>query len=64
MSGIAGAYSDSALLLPTCNDLIKVAANKQNVLANNNSPLEFDCVILSSVMLLAVSIEIKFKAII
>lgn len=62
MVGIANVYKNSSELLNVSNEMIKLFAQKQNK-THNGRPLEFDHVILSRIILLAIDIEILLKAI-
>lgn len=62
MVGIANAYKNSSEVLSIGNEMIKYFAKRQNTLYNGK-PLEFDHVILSRIILLAIDIEILLKAI-
>lgn len=61
MIGIANVYKNSSEVLNAGNELIKHLAQKQHAL-HNGSPLEFDQVIISRIILLAIDIEILLKA--
>ena len=62
MVGIANTYKNSSEVLNIGNLIIKLLAERQNVQVNGK-PLEFDHVIISRVILLAIDIEISLKAI-
>ena len=62
MIGIANVYKNSSEVLNAGNELIKLLAQMQNTL-HNGKPLEFDHVIISRIILLAIDIEILLKAI-
>lgn len=62
MVGIANAYKDSSEVLDIGNQLIKMLAEKQNILFRGKK-LEFDRVILSQIILVSIDIEILLKAI-
>lgn len=61
MIGIANVYKNSSEVLSIGNELIKFFSQKQNTL-HNGKPLEFDHVIISRIILLAIDIEILLKA--
>lgn len=62
MLGIANTYKNSSEVLSIGNEIIKLFSQRQNTLYNGK-PLEFDHVILSRIILLAIDIEILLKAI-
>ena len=62
MVGIANAYKDSSEVMSTGNMLIKLLAERQNILFRGKK-LEFDRVILAQIILVAIDIEILLKAI-
>ena len=62
MVGIANAYKDSSEVMATGNMLIKLLAERQNILFQGKK-LEFDRVILGQIILVAIDIEILLKAI-
>lgn len=62
MVGIANTYKNSSEVLNIGNLITKLLAEQQNILVNGK-PLEFNHVILSRVILLAIDIEILLKAI-
>jgi len=62
MVGIANTYKDSSEVLDIGNKLIKMLAEKQNILLRGKK-LEFDRVILSQIILVSINIEILLKAI-
>lgn len=62
MVGIANVYKNSSEVLNIGNIITKLLAERQNVTVNGR-PIEFDHVILSRVILLAIDIEILLKAI-
>ena len=62
MVGIANAYKDSSEVMATGNMLIKLLAERQNILFQGKK-LEFDRVILAQIILVAIDIEILLKAI-
>ena len=62
MVGIANVYKNSSEVLNMGNLITKLLAERQKLLVNGK-PLEFDHVILSRVILLAIDIEILLKAI-
>ena len=62
MVSIANAYKDSSEVLDIGNQLIKMFAEKQNILFKGKK-LEFDRVILSQIVLVSIDIEILLKAI-
>jgi hypothetical protein len=62
MVGIANVYKNSSEVLNIGNIITKLLGERQNVTVNGR-PIEFDHVILSRVILLAIDIEILLKAI-
>lgn len=62
MVGIANTYKNSSEVLNIGNLITKLFAERQNIQVNGK-PLEFDHVIISRVILLAIDIEILLKAI-
>lgn len=62
MVGIANTYKNSSEVLNIGNLITKLLAERQNIQVNGK-PLEFDHVIISRVILLAIDIEILLKAI-
>ena len=62
MVGIANVYKDSSEVLGMGNQLIKMLADKQGIMFQGRK-LEFDRVILSQIILIAIDIEILLKAI-
>lgn len=62
MVGMANVYKNSTEVMNVGNILLKVLGRKQNVTVNGK-PLNFDCVILPRIVLLAIDIEILLKAI-
>lgn len=62
MVGIANVYKDSSEVMATGNMLIKLLAERQNILFQDKK-LEFDRVILAQIILVAIDIEILLKAI-
>lgn len=62
MVGIANVYKDSSEVMGIGNQMIKMLAEKQGI-QFRGKPLEFDRVILSQIILIAIDIEILLKAI-
>lgn len=64
MLAIAESYRESAMFLPTFNEIIKTKAKEQNILMPNGEPVKFDSVYITSVVLYGLAVEILFKALI
>lgn len=64
MFAIAESYKRSALLLPTFNDIIKNAAQHQQVKMPNGDIVNFDSVHITCVVLYGLVVEIFLKALI
>lgn len=64
MFAIAESYRESAMFLPTFNQIIKTKAKEQNVLMPNGDSVNFDSVFITSVVLYGLAVEILLKALI
>lgn len=64
MLAIAESYRESAMFLPTFNEIIKTKAKEQNILMPNGDSVNFDSVYITSVVLYGLAVEILFKALI